>query len=162
MKQLQVYLKFKKRADNGQLYGFVSKKDKKWIGVTEDDKRKKRIVFLDEGLVPTTMENVLYKAQLIPMKSATGFVAIGLKPVQFDSKIVTDMQRDSFIIKIIFGNRVFTYNPFSKHEKERSIAAISNLLRHRIDLRDSQKVADDFERVANSTFQYYHEMKKVS
>ena len=147
MKTLKVYLKFRKRNENGQLFGFVTKTaNGSWRGCDETYAGGKRIVILAKELMPTTLEDVLYKARIIPMNNGkSGFIATDLSIVKFKASIETILKRNSFKLLVKFGNRVFKYDPYKGRRNERSAANIAELIRHRIDIEDPQKIADEFE-----------------
>ena len=157
MKILKVYLKFRKRKENGQLYGFIRRESNgNWKGCEESYQGGKRIVLLAKELIPIALEDVLYQARIIPMDNGKpGFIATNLKVVKFKAEIETILRPDGFKLLVKFGNRVFKYDPNGKRRNERSASAIAELIRHRLDIDNAQEVADRFENEVYLTTQKY-------
>ena len=155
MKSLRIYLKFQKRKENGQLYGFVTQKRGNWMGCYENYEGGKRIVIVAKELTPTTLENTLYQAKIIPMNNGKpGFIAVNLKIIKFKATVETILKKEGFAVLVKFGNRTIKYDPESKWKNERCHSDIANLLRHRVDIEDPERTAMDFE-----TAVYYTSMK---
>lgn len=156
-KRLKTNIKFKKNQATGQFFGFVTKKDSSWRGCEEQQECKKRIVFVDRALSGSIIENALYHATLIPMKSGEGFIAISANLVKFEGKVETIIDSDTFVVNVKFGSRCFTYNPSSKNKKKNDISSIVKMLKGRVDLLDSECVINDFLEAATIALAYYKE-----
>ena len=156
-KRIRTNIKFKKNVDTGQFFGFVTKKGSSWRGCDEKHECKKRIVFADMALSHNIIENALYQATLIPMKSGDGFIAISVNLVKFEGKVETIIDTDVFVVNVKFGSRCFTYNPKSKNKKSNDISSIVRLLKNRVDLQDNEGVINDFMEAATIALAYYKE-----
>ncbi len=140
-------LKFKRgttKGNNGKLYAFVTKEGGHWKGCRENDERKKKIVFVDPSIAKTVIEGALYWCSIRPMKSNGGFIAISAEIAKFKANMEVIANGDSFKVIVKFGNKVIIYDPASKIEQRTDISGIANYLRHRNDLMNAQKAAEDF------------------
>lgn len=78
------------------------------------------------------------------MTSNKGFIALNAKLVQFEAKINTEVNDDTFRVSVQFGQKIIIYDPTSEDTKKNNIQAIANLLRSRIDLKSKDAVAEEF------------------
>lgn len=161
MKQVKTNIKFFKGLENveNRLYGFVTKVNGSWRGCRSDEKKKK-IVFLDYAIEKDIIPNTLYHCSLIPMKSDSGFIAKTAKLIKFPATVSTACKDDNYIVKVRFGNKVVTYDPACNDKKKNDIKAISDLLRKRVDLENSQDVAEEFINSAFLVRRLYEQSKQ--
>lgn len=155
-KRLKTNIKFKKNAQTGQFFGFVTKKGSSWRGC-DDTECKKRIVFVDRKASSGMVENALYHVTLIPMKVKDGFIAITAEIIKFDAKIETTVDGGVYKVDVRFGNRCITYEPESKDKRKNDITTIADKLRARIDLQDPERVVNDFLEAATIVRAYQME-----
>lgn len=145
-----VYLKFYRNQKENKIVGFVRKRNGSWIGCHEDDDEKKKIVLIGNQ-VKNVMENILYKANLIPMKSDQGFVCIGVRPVQFDAEmeVIPHLKGNGYSVKITFGNRKMVYDEKNDNPMSSNLQSFIDRLSHRIDIKNINKLVDEFIRVVS-------------
>lgn len=142
--RIKTNIKFKQN-ERGVFYGFVTKNERgSWRGCNEDSNVKKKIVFVDEHEKNNIIAGALYQVTLIPMTSNKGFIALNAKLVQFEAKINTEVNDDTFRVSVQFGQKIIIYDPTSEDTKKNNIQAIANLLRSRIDLKSKDAVAEEF------------------
>lgn len=132
------------------MVGFVRKRDGSWIGCHENEDVKKKIVVIGNQ-VSNVMENVLYRAKLIPMLSDHGFVCIGVKPVQFDAEmeVIPHLKGGGYSVKITFGNRKMVYDEKNDNPMSSNLQKFVDRLSHRIDIKNIGKLVDDFIHVVS-------------
>lgn len=142
---IKTNVKFYKGLDNiaDRTYGFVTKVNGSWKGCRETEKKKK-IVFVDAAIEDDIIPNALYKCLLVPMRGEKGFVAKTASLIQFSCTITTICRRNTFRVTAKFGNKIIIYDPSSHERRKRNIKYIADILRNRIDLENSLKVAEDF------------------
>lgn len=149
-KKIPVNLKFYISEEMpGKLVSYVTKRNSSWIGVRRDDELPKKVVVVGTQ-VQHIMEGVLYHSTLIPMREKEGFVAINIKPVQFEPKLeVLYHKSGDFYIKITFGNKQMVYDPKNKNLLSSDINEFKNRLLKRVDIKNLNGLMDDFDKAVN-------------
>lgn len=158
-KRLKTNIKFKKNAQTGQFFGFVTKQGSSWRGCDEDSDCKKQVVFVDREASKGMTDNALYHATLIPMREKGGFIAISVTLIKFKAKIETFVDDGNYRVEIKFGNRCLTYEPGSRDKRMNDIKTVANKLRNRVDLQDTERVINDFLEAATIVLAYYKDSK---
>lgn len=142
--RIKTNIKFKQN-ERGAFYGFVTKNEKgSWRGCGETDVVKKKIVFVDVCEEANIIPGALYQCSLVPMTEKEGFIALDTKLVQFEARISTEVNNDTYKITVKFGNTVIVYNPKSTNPKKNKIQTIVKFLKGRVDLKYKDAVADEF------------------
>ena len=146
---MKVRLKFKASAETGKLVSYVSEIQGKLYGVPETEKRKlKTIVVPDPNVQVGIVENALYVATLVPMKSAKGFIAKHIAPVVFDGSIVLDIiPEKTYRVHVEVGGLRFTYDPLNKKKRRNFFSTCDDMvkfLRKRIDINHPDIIINDF------------------
>lgn len=159
--KIKTNIKFYKGLDNvaDRIYGFVTKTNGSWRGCRKED-CKKKIVFVDTALVKDIIPDVLYSCSLIPMRNDKGFIAKTATIVQFEGVICTTCRKDSYIVRVKFGNKLYIYDPSSKESRKRDIRRIADILRNRVDLVDAYNVAEEFVNAACMVKHIYNQTHK--
>lgn len=145
-----VYLKFYRNKKENKIVGFVRKRNGSWEGCHEEEDCKKKIVVL--GIqVKNIMEGVLYRANLIPMRSDQGFVCIKTRPVQFEADMETLFHKNGdYYVRIKFGNKQMVYDIKNKNPDSSQITRFVERLSHRTDIKNINKLVDDFIKVVSA------------
>lgn len=148
-KKIPVNLKFYTDEVSGKLVSYVARKNSSWMGVRESDRQPKKVVVVGTQVQYIT-EGVLYCAVLIPMREKDGFVAISIKPVQFEPLMeVLYHKSGDFYIKITFGNRQMVYDPRNANPASSDINEFRKRLLKRVDIKGLNELVDDFDKVVN-------------
>lgn len=142
---IKTNIKFKKNSE-GHLYGFVTKTDGSWRGVREEEKVKKKIVFVDPMAEKNMKPGLLYRSLLVPMTDGNGFICLNATKMIFKAQIKSyDIPEHGFFrVEVRFGNKCISYNPSSKEKKYNDMQSIADMLRKREDIRNPMAVADMF------------------
>ena len=155
-KRIKTYLKFQRsERDKVSFVSYVRKENGSWKGCHETDEHKKKIVLVDAKVAETLIENVLYNATLIPMHERDGFVAISAEPVRFTASVEMIIEDDKYVVEVKFGHKLIVYDPSSPMENRRSIDGIIQILSHRIDIKEPERVICDFKESAETVLAYY-------
>lgn len=145
-----MYLKFFRNEKENKLVGFVRKRNGSWEGCRESEEGKKKIVVLGVQ-TSNIIEGVLYRANLIPMRSDQGFVCIKTRPVQFEAKMETLFHKNGdYYVRIKFGNKQMTYDIKNKNPESSQLSRFVERLSHRTDIKDINKLVDDFIQVVSA------------
>ncbi len=142
-KKIKVYLKFGKTDENA-LCAFVTKEGGSWKGVRKKDPRKKKIVLVAREAYHHVIENVLYQATLVPMVGKDGFVAIRVKPVQFNAKVSVQPVGEEYFISVKFGGKEIIYNPKARIESYRNPEAVADMIASRPDIKNIIETVNEF------------------
>ncbi len=137
------------------LVAFVRKENGSWKGCHEHDTCKKKIVLADVGVAETLLENVLYNTVLVPMKERMGFVAISAEPVTFKANIGLAVNDGCYAVEVKFGHKKIVYDPASKMENRRSLEGVIQTLSRSVDIKDPDRVVEDFKEAAETVLAYY-------
>jgi len=158
--KIRTLVKFTYDGENKRHIAFITKSKKSWIGCREGQKKKKKIVVPNKQLVNLIQDNVLYKAELIPMVSNNGFIAIDLEVAKFPATIETTIRPDRYKVEVKFGNKVIIYDPQKgRQESRKLLPKVMELLKSRIDIEDKESVIEEFYNAANMVLYYYIEYK---
>lgn len=143
--KIKTNIKFYKGLDNvaERIYGFVTKVNGSWRGCREEDSKKK-IVFVDDAIVKDIIPNVLYSCSLVPMRNDNGFIVKSATMMRFEAMIRTSCRKDSFVVSVKFGNKLYIYDPASRDKQKNDIKKIADILRNRVDLVEAHNVAEEF------------------
>lgn len=144
-KTIKTNIKFYKGLDGmtDKIYGFVTKVNGCWRGCRKEESKKK-IVFVDEAIVKDIIPDTLYSCSLIPMQNNGGFIAKTANIVRFEAAIHTTCRKNSFIVSVKFGNKLYVYDPASKDKQKQNIKKIADALRSRVDLVNPSNTAEEF------------------
>lgn len=159
---IKTNIKFKQN-DKGHLYGFVAKSDSgSWRGVREEDKSKKKIVFVDPMAERDMKPGLLYRSVLIPMTDEHGFICLNATKVMFQAQIKPfDIPEHKFFrVEVHFGNKTIAYNPSSTDKKYNNMQSIADLIRKREDICNPLEVADNFLDAATVALTLYKREQK--
>ncbi|MCM1140206.1 MAG: hypothetical protein NC453_16695 [Muribaculum sp.] len=146
---IKTNIKFKKGLDSsdGRVYGFVTKIKGSWRGCHEEAEKKK-IVFVDTTMAKDIIPDALYCCSLVRMRNDQGFIVKTAKLLKFEATMKTICNKNTFMVSVKFGNKLFIYDPSSSEQRKKDIQGIANLLRSRVDLVDPFGVANEFVNAA--------------
>ena len=149
-KPMPVNLKFFRDPKENKMVSYVTKSGGSWKGVREAEKScKKKIVVLGTQ-VKDVMDGVLYHAYLIPMIGKDGYVCIGVNTVQFEAGMeVLFHKSGGYYVKITFGNKQMVFDPKNKNKQSSDLNAFIARLSKRVDIKNINKLIDDFIEVVN-------------
>ena len=160
---ISTFIKFSYDENTKTFLAFVRKKTKEklWIGCRERENCKKKVVVPSGQLVELVIPDVLYKAELIPMKNDKGFIATKIEIVKFPAGIETTIKPNRFKAEIKFGNKVVIYDPQKgRQENRRFLPKVMDILKARVDIEDKENALEQFYNAATLVSMYYVEYKK--
>lgn len=112
--RLKTKLKLELDSESKQLVGFVScnVKTGRVNGVRRDQPVPKMIVVLERGLQSVAMPNILYDAEIVPMRHKNGYIAVSLTPTQFEAQIESVyIPGQVYRASVKYGNSSVVFDP---------------------------------------------------
>lgn len=155
-------LKFVKSERTGAWVGYASinTKSKRVNGVREDEDVPKKVCVAARDLKDDIEPGVLYDVEMVRMKNRNaGYVVVDAKPHQFEAKMDGTIVKDAvYKICVSFGNKTITFNPMDGKKKSvKTIDGVVDVLKDRKDLKDKDRVIDEFKKYARFLLKRYEE-----
>lgn len=154
-KKLEIHtlLKFVQSEHNSSMVSYVSTNpvNGQVKGVRADSEFPHKIVVCAQAIQPVILAGVLYRATIVPMNSGKGYVCKEAEPVQFKATVKTNyVPKESYQIVVSFGNKALVFDPFKgKKASVLTTMGFVDLLEHRVDLQDQDKVVMEFKVMAD-------------
>lgn len=152
-------LKFVQSPESGEMIAFVTKSSttRQLRGVDENSDGPKKICVLSEDLKGLVQPNVVYEADLKPMRKGNGYVVVSISLLKFKAEFETIIiPKAVYQIRITFGHKVLYFDPKDGNSPgSRTINGVERAIRGRQDLADTEQVIERFRECAQELLDRY-------